>query len=64
MKYGRAVSAVLIASSVTFFAFSIWFAHVERYVPSLLALTSGIILLSSALGILRELVGVEEPGKT
>ncbi len=48
-------SSVLLATSIAFFALSVWLAYAERYVPSLLSLTSGLILLSSALGVLREL---------
>lgn len=55
MRAGRAVSSVLLAASIAFFALSVWLAYVERYVPSLLSLTSGLILLSSALGVLREI---------
>ncbi|MEM0066754.1 MAG: hypothetical protein QXZ22_05785 [Sulfolobales archaeon] len=55
MKIGRIASSVLLASSISFFALSIWFAYIERYIPSLLSLTSGLIFLSSALGLLKEL---------
>lgn len=54
-RLGRIVSSVLLATSVTFFVLSIWFAYMEKYIPSLLSLTSGLILLSSALGVLREI---------
>ncbi|MCS7099168.1 MAG: hypothetical protein RMH84_03285 [Sulfolobales archaeon] len=54
MKLSRVVTLALFAASVAFLAMSVWFAYIERYVPSLLSLTSGLILLSSALGVLRE----------
>ncbi|MEM2006834.1 MAG: hypothetical protein QXG17_01820 [Sulfolobales archaeon] len=63
MNIGRIVSSVLLATSVSFFALSIWFAYIERYIPSLLSLTSGLILLSSALGILKELLGSRNSGR-
>lgn len=63
LKYGWTISSALLATSVAFFALSIWFAFLERYIPSLLSLTSGLILLSSALGMIRELSESELSGK-
>ncbi|MCX8185405.1 MAG: hypothetical protein RMI56_02690 [Sulfolobales archaeon] len=55
MRFGRAITLILFTASIVFFLLSTWFAYTERYVPSLLSLTSGLIFLSSALGVLREL---------
>lgn len=63
MRAGRTISLVLLSASIAFFASSVWFAYVERYIPSLLSLTSGLILLSSALGVLRELMESNTAGK-
>lgn len=63
MRAGRAISLVLLSASIAFFASSVWLAYMERYIPSLLSLTSGLILLSSALGVLRELAESDSTGR-
>lgn len=63
MRAARMVSLVLLSSSIAFFAMSVWFAYAERYIPSLMSLTSGLILLSSALGVLRELMETDSAGR-
>ncbi len=55
MNYARAISLILLISSIAFLLVSVYLANLGRYVPSLLSLTSGIVLLSSALGVFREI---------
>ncbi len=54
MRYVRLLATLLVALAATFLALSLWFAYVDRFVPSLLALTSGLISLSSALALVKE----------
>ncbi len=54
MRYIRLLATLLIALASAFLALSLWFAYVDRFIPSLLALTSGLISLSSALALVKE----------
>jgi len=55
VKYARAISFILLISSIVFFLITVYLANLGRYVSSLLSLTSGMVLLSSALGVFREI---------
>jgi hypothetical protein len=54
VRYVRLIATALVAMASAFLALSLWFAYVDRFVPSLLALTSGLISLSSALALIKE----------
>jgi len=54
VRYVKLLATTLVALAAAFLALSLWFAYVERFVPSLLALTSGLLSLSSALALIKE----------
>lgn len=51
---------ILMISSVVFMGVSVTFIYLEKYLQALLAFVIGIILLSSALAIVREKIRYQD----
>lgn len=50
----------LMVSAIAFMGIAVLFIYIERYIQSLLSFITGMVLLSSALAILRERMQCKE----